>query len=148
MARFSRKGWYIRTALRTGRCYREVIPSDTGDEVIDYPSEMVMRTIIEARMNWIDMSVAPVEDCPGANELLWKFRERSQYGQFIGSFLTFLTFLAPSGSDIRRIRAAQVEANKEARRATAERSEIRRAMSPVSKTRATQTDSASSQRRL
>ena len=145
MASFSRKGWYVRTALRTGRCYREVIPSAMGDVVIGYPSEMVMRTIIEARMNWIDVSVAPVEDCPGANELLWTFRERSQYGQFIRSFLTFL---APSGSDIRRIRAAQVEANRKARRATAERSEIRRAMSPVSKTRATQTDSASSQRRL
>lgn len=145
MARFSRKGWYIRTALRTGRCYREVTPSATGDEVIDYPSEMAMRTTIEARMNWIDVSVAPVEDYPGANELLWTFRERNQYGQFIGSFLTFL---APSGSDVRRIRAAQVEANKKARLATAERSEIRRAMSPVSKTRAAQTDSASGKRRL
>lgn len=145
MAKLSRKGWYVRTALRKGRCYREVIPSATGEKVIDQSSEMVMRAVIEARMNWIDVSVASVENYPGADELLWTFRERNQYGQFVGSFLTLL---APSGSDLRRIRAEQVKANKKARRATAERSEIRRAMSPVFKTRAAQADSASSRRRL
>lgn len=145
MAKYSKKGWYIRTALHVGRCYREVIQSEIGEVVVDQPSEIMMRAIIEARMNWFGMEDAPVEDCPGAGERLWRFRERNHHGQFVGSSLKFL---APNGSEVRRLRAEQVDANKRARLAALERREIRRAMSPVLKARQTRTDPISSKRRL
>ena len=145
MAKYSRKGWYIRTALHVGRCYREVVQPATGEMVVDQPTEIGMRAIIEARMNWLAVEDAPVEDCPLANERLWTFKERNHHGQFVGSSLKFI---APNVSEVRRLHAEQVEANKRARLAALERSEIRRAIFPSLKARQTRTDPVSNKRRL
>lgn len=145
MATYSRKGWFIRTALRVGRSYCEVKQSETGEQVLVAQTELTMRAIIEARMNWIGWEVAPAEDCPQPGEVRWVFRQKNNCGYFVGSHLTFL---APAGYDIPSIRAKQTENNKKARIAAKERSEIRRAMAPVRKSQSQPAPAAPSKRRL
>jgi hypothetical protein len=145
MARYSTKGWYIGTAIRVGRCFREFILRSDGNQLIVQQTAVQVSAILAMRMNWFDITYVSPEDNPRAGEYYWTFWQKDEHGQFVGSFVTFI---APMGADIHRIRAEHVEAKKKARRAAAERSEIRRAMSPVAKNRPSHSNAVTSKRRL
>lgn len=132
MARYSTKGWYVGTAIRVGRCFREFIPCPDGSHAVVSQTASKVSSILATRMNRFEISLAPPEDNPLAGEVSWKFREINANGHFVGSFVTFI---APFGDDIHRIRAEHVEAKRKALRAAAERREIKRAMAPVAKHR-------------
>lgn len=124
MARFSRKGWIIRTALRKGRCFREVVDDSGGQTHREVRTELEMRAIIEKRMNFFEFAEPEDSDNAKDNESLWRFREHGRYG-YVGSSLEFL---APGIGEIRRLRVKEAEQRRVAKAAAAERREIKAAI--------------------
>ena len=123
MAKFSRKGWIIRTALRKGRCFREVVDDGGGRVSRESRTELEIRAIIEKRMNYFEQVKPDDAEHAEDNESLWRFKERGQCG-FVGSSVEFL---ATGMSEIRRLRATEAEDRRVARIAAAERREIKAA---------------------
>ena len=138
MARFSPRGWMVRTALRDGREFFEHFEEHPPRS--ERRSELEMRALIEKRMNQFVFSPPDPEDQARDGEEVWTFREIDSLGNAIGSRLRFL---APSMWDIRSTRARDLENAKRARQAMRERAEIKRAMKPGKRTAKTREASQS-----
>lgn len=126
MHTISRKGWIVRTALRVGREFFEHF--NEGEPRSERRSEIEMRALIEARLNFCDRSLPDVDDNAQEGEIAWTFRERGPHGLFTGSHVRFL---APNIYAIHSIRQRDAEKARISRQAKKQRAEIRRALTPA-----------------